>query len=148
MEWRSSLLLWCVVRVVEGPLYSLERSVPAISLYGNIANRLLEDQINLPTKMHLDGKQGWFGRPHFTASGNRPSLVHCLVGPDVRWSVLGLGWLVWSVRWAHFVSETQVAIFCAFLVRSLVFSFVFNLWVPADHNSPKLVEPISKKPYN
>ena len=89
-----------------------------------------------------------FGRPHFTTSGHRSSLVHCLVGPDVRWSVLGLGWSVWSVRWALFVSETQVAIFCAFLVRSLVFSFVFNLWVPADHNSPNLVEPISNKPYN
>jgi hypothetical protein len=47
-----------------------------------------------------------------------------------------------------FVSETQVAIFYTFLVRSLVFSFVFNLWVPADLNSPKLVEPISTKPYN
>ena len=52
----------CVVRVVGGPLYSLERSVPAISLYGNVANRLLEDQINLPAKMHLDGKQGRLGR--------------------------------------------------------------------------------------
>ena len=91
--------------------------------------------------MHQDGKQGWFGRPHFTISGHCPSLVHCLVGPDVKWSV-------WSVRWALFVSETHVAIFCAFLVRSLVFYFVFNLWVPTEHNSPKLMEPISKKPYN
>ena len=82
------------------------------------------------------------------AIGHRPSLVHCLVGPDVKWSVPGYGWSVWSVRWALFVSETQVAIFYDFLVRSLVFSFVFNLWVPTDHNSPKLVEPISNKPYN
>ena len=47
-----------------------------------------------------------------------------------------------------FVGETQAAIFCAFLVRSLVFSFVFNLWVPAKHISPKLMELISYKPYN
>ena len=52
----------CVVRVVGGPLYSLERSVPAISLYGNVANRLLEDQINLPAKMHLDRCLSRFGR--------------------------------------------------------------------------------------
>ena len=48
----------CVVRVVRGPLYSLERSVPAISIHGNMPNRLQEDQIMLPAKMHLDGKQG------------------------------------------------------------------------------------------
>ena len=64
--------------------------------------------------------------------------------------MVGAGvWLVGLVcQVGLFVSETHVAIFCAFLVRSLVFSFVFNLWVPADHNSPKLVEPISNKPYN
>ena len=102
--WSGALrpLLWCVVRVVGGPLYSLERSVPTIPLYGNVANRLLEDQINLSAKIHLDGKQGRFGRPYFIASGHRPSLVHCLVGPDVRWLVPGLGWSVWTVRWASF----------------------------------------------
>ena len=60
--------------------------------------------------------------------------------------------LAWHARFlwfvGPFVGETQAAIFCAFLVHSLVFSFVFNLWVPADHNSPKLVEPISNMPYN
>ena len=39
------------------------------------------------------------------------------------------------------VSEMQDMIFCAFLLRSLVFSFAFQPWVPADHDSPKLVEP-------
>ena len=112
----------CVVRVVGGPLYSLERSVPAISLYENIANRLLEDQINLPAKMHLDGKPGRFGRPHLATSGNYPSLVHCLVGPDVRWSVPGLGWSVWSVWWASFACVKQDAIFCGFFCVFFVFS--------------------------
>ena len=112
----------CVVRVVGGPIYSLERSAPAIPLYGNVANRLLEDQINLSAKIHLDGKQGRFGRPYFTASGHRPSLVHCLVGPDVRWLVPGLGWSVWTVRWASFALATQDAIFCDFACVYLVFS--------------------------
>ena len=66
-----------------------------------------------------------------------------------RWAlVLSLGCIllgtpVTSGLWALFVGETQAAIFCAFLVRSLVFSFVFHQWVPADHNSPKLMELIS-----
>ena len=71
-----------------------------------------------------------------------------------RWAlVLSLGCILLGTPvsvglWALFVVETQAAIFCAFLVCSLVFSFVFNRWVPADHNSLKLVEPISNKPYN
>ena len=71
-----------------------------------------------------------------------------------RWAlVLSLGCIllgtpVSSSLWAPFVSEMQVTIFCAFLVRSLVFSFVFHLWVPADLNSPKLMELISYKPYD
>ena len=112
----------CVVRVVGGPLYSLEMSVPAIPLYGNIANRLLEDQINLSAKIHLDEKQGRFGRPHFTTSGRRPSLVHCLVGPDVRWSVPGLGRSVWSGLWASFACVMQDAIFYDFICVFFVFS--------------------------
>ena len=83
-ERERLLQVVCVVRVVGGPLYSLERSVPAIFLYGNMPNRLQEDQINLPAKMHLDGTQGGFGWPHLAASGHRPSLGDCLVGPDVR----------------------------------------------------------------
>ena len=51
----------CVVRVVRGPLYSLERSVPAISIHGNMPNRLQEDQIKLPAKVHLDRSSAWFG---------------------------------------------------------------------------------------
>ena len=41
---------------------------------------------------------------------------------------------------ALFVSVTQDWIICAFLLHSLVFSLGFRLWVPADHDSPKLVE--------
>ena len=68
-----------------------------------------------------------------------PGLIPCVFVP---WHARFL-WFV-----CPFVSETQVTIFCAFIVRLLVFSVVFHLWVPADHNSPKLVEPIKNKPYN
>ena len=138
----------CVVRVVGGPLYSLERSVPAISLYGNVANRLLEDQINLSAQMHLDGKLGRFGRTTL------PPLATVLLWYTAWWVLMsdgrcrGLVGRFGLSGGPFFVNETQVPIFCAFLVRSLVFCFVFNLWVPADLNSPKLVEPISTKPYN
>ena len=70
------------------------------------------------------------------------------MGPGLILGCILLGTLVSSGLWALFVGETQAAIFCAFLVRSLVFSFVFNLWVSVDHNSPKLMEPISNKPSN
>ena len=80
MRVRERLLqVVCVVRVVGGPLYSLERSVPAISLYGNIANQLLEDQINLPAKMHMDRKQGWFGRTTSSAGPTSPPLATILL---------------------------------------------------------------------
>jgi len=52
--------------------------------------------------------------------------------------------LAWHARsyglWALFVSVTQDWIICAFLLHSLAFSLAFRLWVPADHDSPKLVE--------
>ena len=65
-------------------------------------NRPLEDKISLP------------------ASGHRPSLVHCLVGPDVRCSVPGLGWSVWSSLWAHVMQDTIVYDFCLRIRRVFV----------------------------
>ena len=50
------------------------------------------------------------------------------------------GMPVYSGLWGLLVSEMQDWIIYAFLLHSLVFSFVFQLQVPADHNSPKLVE--------
>ena len=89
-----------------GPLYSLDRSVPAKTIHGNTENRLQEDQHHLPTKVHLDGNQGRFGRPHLGAPGHRLSSCVCLVGPDVGTSVLGSSWSVWSVRWASLACIT------------------------------------------
>ena len=81
----------CVVRVVGGPLYSLERSVPAISLYGNVANRLLEDQINLPAKINLDGKQGRFVRTTGSDSPTSPPLATVLLWYTAWWVLMSDG---------------------------------------------------------
>ena len=98
---------------------------------------------NLPSKLGPDGDFHGPGDPQVA-----PPRVYLPWLAD-RWAlVLSLGCIllgtpVSSGLWALFVSEMQVMIFYAFLVRLLVFSFVFHLWVPADHNSPKLMELIS-----
>ena len=62
------------------------------------------------------------------------------VGPNL------IPWVhpAWHARFlwfmGPFVSVTHDWIICAFLLHSLVFSLAFRLWVPADHDSPKLVE--------
>ena len=92
MRVRERLLqVVCVVRVVGGPLYSLKRSVPAISLCGNIFNRLLEDQINLPAKMHLDGKQSRFGRTTGSAGTTLPPLATVLLWYIAWWVLMSDG---------------------------------------------------------
>jgi len=81
------------------------------------------------------------GRPAQMAPP-RPSFLW-LAG---RWALtLSLGCILLGTPvsyglWALFVSVTQDWIICAFLLHSLVFSLAFRLWVPADHDSPKLVE--------
>ena len=70
--------------------------------YENIINRLQEDKIKLPAKTQRENLPCGVGLPLVATSGHRPSLVHCLVGPDVRWSVPGIGWSVWSGLWALF----------------------------------------------
>ena len=83
MRVRERLLqVVCVVRMVGGPLYSLERSVPAISLYGKMPNRL-QDGTRGVGGGGVQPNQG-FGRPHLAATGHHPSPGDCLVGPDVR----------------------------------------------------------------
>ena len=118
----------CGVRERRGPFYSLDRSVPTISLYGNISHRLQEDKDqpsrkNAPGQVpvHVQSNHG-FVRPHFAASGHRLSLVHCLVGPDVGTLVPGLRWSVWSSLWASFAYVTQDVIFCDIVCVFFVFS--------------------------
>ena len=97
-------------------------SVPAKSIHGNMPNRPLEDRIKLPAKNQCETLTWGVGQPLVAASGHRPSLVHCLVGPDIRWSVPGLGWSVWSGLWASFACVTQDAIVCDFVCVFDVFS--------------------------
>ena len=70
--------------------------------YENIINGLQEDKIKLPAKNQRERLTGGVGRSPLAAIGHHHSLVHCLVGPDVRWSVPGIGWSVWSGFWALF----------------------------------------------
>ena len=80
----------------------LPRSIPAINKHGNMPNRHQENKISLPAKFHRETPPCWVGRLPMAASGHRLHLGLCLVGPDVKWSVSGLGWLVWSGLWASF----------------------------------------------
>src|SRR6185312_8440436 len=80
-------------------------------------NRPLEDRIKLPAKTQPQWLPGGVGRPPLGAICHRPSLVHCLVGPDVRWSVPGLGWWVWSSLWASFAHVTRDTIVYVFCLR-------------------------------
>ena len=70
------------------------------------------------------------------------------MGPLEYTSVPGLRSSVCSVLWALFVSVTQDWIFCAFVLRLLLISFLFHVWVPAIQESPKLVEMVRNEPYS
>ena len=117
--------------------------VPAKLIRKQLSSPFKRIRTNLPPKLGPDGDFHGPGDPQVA-----PPRVYLPWLAD-RWAlVLSLGCIllgtpVSSGLWALFVGETQAAIFCSFLVRSLVFSFVFHLWVPADHNSPKLAELIS-----
>ena len=63
-------------------------------------------------------------------------------------SVAGLCTSVFSVKWAHFVGETQGLIFYASVMRLVYVFIIFHAWVPTNHNSPKLVELVRVKSYN
>ena len=63
-------------------------------------------------------------------------------------SVPGLCMSVFSIKWAHLVSVTQDEVFCVFLLRLVLVFSLFRVWVPANQESPKLVELIRIKFYN
>jgi len=100
-------------------------------------NRLLEDKNDVPTKTQPEPLPCGVGRTPVAASGHRLRLGLCLVGPDVRLvgASAGLVGLVWFVFYA------------SVLRLSSVFA-LFQVWVPAIQESPKLVEMVSIKPYN
>ena len=55
---------------------------------------------------------------------------------------------VCSNEWALLVSVTQDEVFCVFMLRLVLVFSLFRVWVPANQESPKLVELIRIKPYN
>ena len=144
----------CVRGGEGGPLYSANRSVPALNKYGNIVHRLGVDQIEFPAKDEAGWRQRGFSRPWGLADPRVPPLAPPFVLDTAWWapilctSVPGLCTLIFSVKWAHLVSVTQDEVFCVFLLRLVLVFSLFRVWVPANKESPKLVELIRIKFYN
>ena len=143
------------VRGGEGrPSYSTNRSVPALNKYGNIELRLRVDKNELPAKTEVDWRRHGAGRPCGSAGPRVPPLAPSFVLDTTRWapilcmSVPGLYTSVFYVKWAHFVGETRDGIFCVFFSMFTSVFLIFHQWMPADHNSPKLMELVKIKPYN
>ena len=78
----------CVECVDGGPFYSPLRSVPANFIHGNIHNRLQEDQIRLPAKMHLDESQGRFGRTMGSAGPTLAPLATVFLRVSALWVLM------------------------------------------------------------
>ena len=144
----------CVRGDEGGPFYSPNRSVPALNKYGNIVHRLGVDQIEFPAKYEARWHRHGARRPCGSAGPRVPPLTPPFNLDTARWapnlcmSVPGLCSSVFSVKWAHFEGETRDGIFCVFFSVFTCVFLIFHQWVPADHNSPKLVELVRIKPYN
>ena len=107
----------------------------------------------IPQKMSLN-RLRW-GRP-IHGFGQTPTKavwahlrpVHSLWAPCSGFAVPGLGWSVCSVKWASFGCVTQTSMFCVILLCLLRVFMLFPTCVPANQESPKLVEMVSNKPYS
>ena len=127
----------CVERVVGGPFYSLRgRFLPSLNME-TCQTAIGRIRSSFPPKISGRGRQVWVGRPPLGTFSHRPSLVHCSVGPDVRWSVPGLGWSVWSDLWASFAHVTQNTIVCDFCLRIYRVFVLFWTCAPEIMNSRK-----------
>ena len=137
-----------------GPLYSANRSVPALSKYGNIVHRLGEDQDDLPAKVEVDWHQSGAGRPCGSAGPRVAPLAPPRVLDTARWapnlcmSVSGLCTSNFYVKLASFGCVTQAAMFCIFLLCLLRVFMLFPTCVLAINNSPTLMEFISNNSYH
>ena len=116
----------CVERVVGGPFYSLRGRFPPSLIMETCQTAIGRIRSSFPPKISRRGRQVGVGRPPLGTFSHRPSLVHCSVGPDVRWSVPGLGWSVWFGLWASFVCVTQDVIVCDFCLRIRRVFFLFR----------------------
>jgi len=144
----------CVERGEGGPFYSPNRSVPALNKYGNIVHRLRVDKNELPAKTEADWHRNGAGQPCDSAGPWVAPLTPPLLLDIAKWapnlcmSVPGLCSSVFSIKWAHFEGETRDVIFCVFFSAFTCVFIIFHQWVPADHNSPKLVEFVSNNSYH
>ena len=114
--------------------------------YRNTRNRRWDGGGDLPAKARAGWRQKGFGRPWGLADPRVLPLAQPPILETARWapilctSVSGLCMSVFSVKWAHLVSVTQDEVFCVFLLRLMLVFSLFRVWVPANHESPKLVE--------
>ena len=136
------------------PYLYLERSVPTIFRYGNVDNLFWEDKGESPAKLHLDWCQSRFGRTRGSAGPLAP-LLATVFGRETDMWVLFPGMYgprsctsVCCDEWALLVSVMQDEVFCVFMLRLVLVFSLFRVWVPANQESPKLVELIRIKPYN
>ena len=134
--------------------YSLDRSVPVRIKYGNIWEPPNVDKTILIAKARVIWRQHGAGRPCGSAGPRVSPPAPPFVLDTAKWApnlcmlVPGLCLSVFSVKWAHFVGETWDEIFCVFFSVFTCVFLIFHQWVPADHNSPKLLELVIIKPYN
>ena len=144
----------CVVRSEGGPFYSPRSLFPARIKYGNTGHRLQEDKDDLPAKARASWRQHGAGRPRGSAGPRVPPLAPPFILDTTRWapilcmSVPGLCTSVFSVKCVLLVSVMQDEVFCVFMLRLVLVLSLFRVWVPANQESPKLMELIRIKPYN
>ena len=142
----------CVRGGEGGPFYSPNRSVPTLNKYGNIEHRLRVDKNELPIKTEADWRRHGVDGPCDSASPWVSPLAPPFVLDTAKWapnlcmSVPGLCSSVFSIKWTHFEGEMWDGIFCVFFSAFTCVFIKFHQWVPADHNSPKLVEFVRIKP--
>ena len=109
---------------------------------------------DIPAKTQAGWRQSGTGRPRGSAGPRAPPLAPPFVLDTARWapifcmSVPGLCTLVCYVKWAHLVSVTQDEVFGVFLLHLVLVFSLFRVWVPANQESPKLVELIRIKSYS
>ena len=128
----------CVERVVGSPFYSLRGRFPPSLNMETCLTDLRSIRTSFLPKPSLGGfQEGSADPPSLGANFHRPLLVHCSVGPDVRWSVPGLAWSVWSALWASFVHVTQDTIVCDFCLRIHRVFVLFRTCAPEIINSRK-----------
>ena len=104
--------------------------------------------------MHLGGVQTRFGRTRGSADPLAPPLATVFDRETDIWVLFfdmcgpGSCTSVCSDEWALLVSVMQDEVFCVFMLRLMLVFPLFRVWVPANQESPKLVELVSIKPYN